>query len=417
MANLFRKSLFILLLAAFATAACADTLRVVNYNGLNLRGSTMGSRTGYFLTVMASINPDVAIFQEIIDQDAVDNLLSYVFLQIHDDWSAALFHDGEDTDNAFFYRTSKVEFISQRFIETQLRDIAEYKVRPLAMDTSEVIRFYGGHLKASSGSDNEERRRAECEILRAQLDLLPEGSYFTFSGDFNLYTSDEPAYQLLLDPEPDTNGQLFDPIDSPGDWNSSISFANIHTQSTRTTNLGDGGATGGLDDRFDFILVSDALMDDQNTAYVIPESYKPWGNDGQHFNQSINDGTNGVVSQEVADALHAASDHLPVVADFVVTHSNGAITPPAVAQNYVVLSCYPNPFNSRLTVDISGLRSDGILRIFDVQGRLVATDSLPAASSKLVSKSYEFSDRSSGSYFVYLSHGSEIEVQRVEFLK
>ena len=184
---------------------------------------------------MASINPDIAIFQEIIDQDAVDNLLSFVFLQLDDDWSAALFHDGEDTDNAFFYRTSKVEFISQRMIGTQLRDIAEYTVHPLAMDTSEVIRFYSGHLKASSGSENEERRRAECEILRTQLDLLPEGSYFTFSGDFNLYTSDEPAYQLLLDPEPNTNGQLFDPIDTPGDWNNSVSYAQIHTQSTRSS--------------------------------------------------------------------------------------------------------------------------------------------------------------------------------------
>jgi endonuclease/exonuclease/phosphatase family metal-dependent hydrolase len=367
MSNLLRKTFIMLLLATLATAACADTLRVVNYNGLNLRGSTMGSRTDYFRTVMASINPDVAIFQEILDQDAVDNLLSFVFLQVNDDWSAALFHDGEDTDNAFFYRTSKVEFISQRFIETSLRDIAEYRVRPLAMDTSESIRFFAGHLKASDSPEDAERRRQECAVLRAQLDLLPEGSYFTFSGDFNLYTSEEPAYQLLLNPAPNTNGQLFDPIDSPGDWHESVSFAQIHTQSTRTTNLGDGGATGGLDDRFDFILVSGGLMDNQNTAYVIPESYKSWGNDGQHINQAINDGINNAVPEDVADALHSASDHLPVVADFVVTASNDAITPPAVAQSYVVLSCYPNPFNSRLTVDISGLRSDGVLRIFDVQ--------------------------------------------------
>ena len=181
--------------------------------------------------------------------------------------------------------------------------------------------------------------------------------------------------------------------------------------------IGDGGATGGLDDRFDFILVSAALMDDQNTAYIIPESYRPWGNDGQHFNQSINDGTNGVVPEKVADALHVASDHLPVVADFVFTASDDVFTPPSVAQTHVLLSCYPNPFNSRLTVDISGMRSKGILRIFDLQGRLVATDSLPVSSSTHVSKSYEFSGRSSGSYFVYLSHGGEIEVHRVELLK
>ena len=96
-----RKSLLLLLLVTFATAGNADTLRVVCYNALNLRGSTMGNRTAHFHTVMESIQPDIAVLQEIIDQDAVDNLLSFVFLPINDDWSSVLFEDGRDTDNCF----------------------------------------------------------------------------------------------------------------------------------------------------------------------------------------------------------------------------------------------------------------------------------------------------------------------------
>jgi hypothetical protein len=48
----------------------------------------------------------------------------------------------------------------------------------------------------------------------------------------------------------------------------------------------------------------------------VDDTYIAFGNDGQHFNQAINSGTNGAVSQTMADALHAASDHLPVFASF-----------------------------------------------------------------------------------------------------
>ena len=48
----------------------------------------------------------------------------------------------------------------------------------------------------------------------------------------------------------------------------------------------------------------------------VDDTYIAFGNDGQHFNQAINSGTNSAVSQAMADALHAASDHLPVFASF-----------------------------------------------------------------------------------------------------
>jgi hypothetical protein len=37
-----------------------------------------------------------------------------------------------------------------------------------------------------------------------------------------------------------------------------------------------------------------------------------YGNDGNHYNDSINKPPNTVVSQQVADAIHYASDHIPV---------------------------------------------------------------------------------------------------------
>ena len=53
------------------------------------------------------------------------------------------------------------------------------------------------------------------------------------------------------------------------------SNANIHTQSTRTSQFG-GGSHGGLDDRFDFILFSDSLMYGDR-IFVIDSTYKSFG--------------------------------------------------------------------------------------------------------------------------------------------
>ena len=51
-------------------------------------------------------------------------------------------------------------------------------------------------------------------------------------------------------------------------------------------------------------------------AYV-QNSYTAFGNDGLHFNDSINAMPNIAVSPNVAQALHDASDHLPVYLDLL----------------------------------------------------------------------------------------------------
>ncbi|MBT8380857.1 MAG: hypothetical protein KJO59_00715, partial [Ignavibacteria bacterium] len=73
--------------------------------------------------------------------------------------------------------------------------------------------------------------------------------------------------------------------------------------------------TGGLDDRFDMILMSQGISNSGEITYI-PGSYIEYGNDGDHFNDSINQPPNAVVTQQIADALHNASDHLPVYARF-----------------------------------------------------------------------------------------------------
>src|SRR3989339_526061 len=85
----------------------ADTLRVMTYNSLNFEDEDDADRLDDFRIVMNYVNPDVVAMQEIRAEEGVDLLLSFAFLQTEDDWAAAEFQNGPDTDNILFYRTSK----------------------------------------------------------------------------------------------------------------------------------------------------------------------------------------------------------------------------------------------------------------------------------------------------------------------
>jgi endonuclease/exonuclease/phosphatase family metal-dependent hydrolase len=397
----------VVLLAAIAllsggTAARAEQLRVVTQNAENFSGQS--DRLPAFRTIMRNIGPDLACLQEITSSTAVSQLLSQVFLQINDDWAAVPFHNGPDTDNAFFYRTSKLQLVSTRYIPTTLRDIAEYVVRPAAGDTTLHLCVYSLHLKANSGTgDNVERRRQEATVLRQQLDQFAPGSLLMVCGDYNLLSSDEPAYQLLLAATPLPNGQLFDPIDTPGHWESNPAFAETHTISANRLNA-----------RFDFILVSVALMDTVG-SYVLPATYRAYGNDGLHFGRAVNSLPNDAVPDSVAQALYDASDHLPLVTDFILdTEGSGAGERPTSPSTFGLMKCYPNPFNPVTTILYSLPRaSDVNLSVFDVTGRLVRN--LVTNHQSLGGHSVEFdaTGLSSGIYFVRLETGEFSQVQKL----
>jgi hypothetical protein len=132
-------------------------------------------------------------------------------------------------------------------------------------------------------------------------------------GDYNMYGSSESGYQTLIA----GNGFRFeDPINSSGNWNNNSSFAAVHTQSTRNGGTNSCFSGGGLDDRFDQILCSEELLEGDDGMTYVPNTYFAVGNDGNHFNDPINVGTNYSVSASVLNALYTLSDHLPVIADF-----------------------------------------------------------------------------------------------------
>ncbi len=314
---------FILILSFSSLSA---TYRIVSYNILNFSFETMPSsghdldRVLAFRDILDSIDADIVVVQEMINNASATFFLNSILnYSTPGEYNITPYVDGPDTDSVLFYKSAAVTYSGYNYYYdsgNSPRYMMEYT---LSVEGQE-FKVYSMHLKASTGSDNEERRRIDAELLRRTvLNDLPENYNFFLCGDYNIYSSSEPAYQEFIadqsvtPPGENNNGRSQDFVGTT--WTPATIPLYI-TQSTRTTNLGDGGSTGGLDDRFDLILCSYALTNSTGLEYV-SSSYTAYGNDGNHYNKAITDSPvydpPGVAT---ATDLLNASDHLPVYLDF-----------------------------------------------------------------------------------------------------
>lgn len=306
------KKNYILVLFALSSlfSFTQEQFKVMAYNALYLGTSADDlARLPYFKKIMDAVQPDILVLEEIETQAAVN---AFKANALNATYACGTFIDGPDSDKCLCYKMNKFTFISNTPIQTNLRDINMFKLVNIA--TADTLRVFAVHLKASDSDPDAADRNAEVQQLRVITNQLTLNQDWMVVGDFNLYRSTEPAYQLLKSPNSSVNGYVIDPITMTGEWGISA-YTQYHTQSPRVESFG-GGVTGGLDDRFDLILYSKSIADPGGLEYVA-NSEKAYGNDGQHYNKSINAApTNTAVSQEIADALYYASDHLPVIAEF-----------------------------------------------------------------------------------------------------
>ena len=326
----------------------ASNARVVTYNLLNF--SDEDEREDDFITIIEYIQPDIIIAQEVNAVTGFSHFKSDVLDIVEpNSWSGAEFtNQTAQQDIALYYKPDQFTFLGTSVIysaqSSGTRDVIEWIL--LHEQSGVEFRVYGAHFKASSGTSNAAERLEEATILRDYLNELPSNSYFIVGGDFNIYSnssSSEPAFEMLTGTSDDNDGRLFDPIDRIGHWHNNSSYADVHTQSTRTSQFG-GGANGGMDDRFDWLFVSEAILNNSSDVYYTEGTYCAVGNDGNHFNDAINDGNNTSVSDEIADALHDASDHLPVYMDlwfddltyseYGIVISEVMVNPAAVSDSY-----------------------------------------------------------------------------------
>ncbi|MDP7609878.1 MAG: hypothetical protein QF814_09195, partial [Candidatus Marinimicrobia bacterium] len=256
----------IIIIYLFSLTLHASTARIMTYNLLNFEDEN--DREADFISILDFVEPDLIIAEEVVGQTGFSHFKSDV-LDVYepDEWTSAPFsNQSAQQDIALYYKHEHFSFSSTSTINTAsssgLRDVVEF----VMVHESSGIEFniYGVHLKASSGDQNAQQRLAETTILRDYLNTLPAGSEFIVAGDFNIYSnssSSEPAFNMLTGDADNNNGRLFDPIDRIGPWHNNSSYSDVHTQSPRTSSFG-GGAPGGMDDRFDWLFVSEVILDE-----------------------------------------------------------------------------------------------------------------------------------------------------------
>lgn len=337
-----------------AASHAADTVRICTYNVLKFSAANEDGRVPQFARILDSIRPHLLVCQEVEDAAMGPRFVSSVCTWTS--FAATPYIDGEDTDNMLLYDQTMFDFIGQRRISTTLRDIAEFTVatRPTNGTQPDTIVLYSVHLKASDDSQSAAQRAAEVDRMLAEMSSR---SGVIICGDMNIYGPNEAAYTKLVGSS--ATRRFIDPLGTSWARNDTR-YAGIYTQCTRKTTIGTcgGGVDGGLDDRFDLILVSQQLAN-----RIVPGSLTPFGNDGvPRLNESIDEPVNQRVSAEMAAALKCASDHLPLYMDIILGDVQASI------QGAVTDTSWYHIESSALVIDdaVPG----AVLRLYDIAGRL-----------------------------------------------
>ncbi|MGV6862431.1 MAG: T9SS type A sorting domain-containing protein [Putridiphycobacter sp.] len=335
-----KKLLIALFVGVTVLGFSQDQIKIMYYNLLNYP-DVSPQRSDTLKTILHYDLPDVLVVNELETNTGANLILNNSLNQNGVSYyQKAAFFDGPDTDNGLFYNTNKLTLHSQQQITTVLRDISEYVMYyndpNLGSETDTIFfYFYSVHLKA--GTTEQAQRNVEITSLKNYLNTNNIAENIFIGGDFNFYDNTESGYLTILN---SFNADMQDPINADGSWHNNGSYAYTHTQSTRTTDLGDG-STGGMDDRFDFIFASaDVFSGEKGVTYAF-NSYQAMGQDGIRFNSSINNPSNLLVPQNIATALMYMSDHLPVKMTVDVNYTSNNVS----ENNLNLLKVYYNEIN------------------------------------------------------------------------
>ncbi|MFG0282835.1 MAG: GC-type dockerin domain-anchored protein [Phycisphaerales bacterium JB039] len=332
----WRYAAFAVFSVVYLPDVALGQLRIATWNVT----SYSGGRDGPIATAVygsfegRSMAPDVLVVQEIVGGGA--EALATILNDAPDspgDWRAAP-GAGTAGDGAVLYRTTRMAFLEVTLVAAggasprPPRDIVRWDLRLVGYQAdAATVAIYNTHMKAGTGADDQLRRLVEARAIRDNAETLPDGWTFLLAGDLNIQNSTEDAYVELTGPQADDRGRLFDPIAAPGRWHEQQDFRFLHTQ--------DPIGAGGMDDRFDQILLSADLFDGAGLDYLgnpaepysgltwddPNHSYRAWGNDGSSFNQSLRTTGNTMVGPAIASALRQAvapAGHLPVFLDMQV---------------------------------------------------------------------------------------------------
>lgn len=300
---------------------CFGAVRVVTYNIKDSQVRKNAQNQAYIEPVLQAISNenvngiaqqiDILCLQEVDSNSSSYGLTAKVQDILNDLYGPGIYdrsltngYPAGGFTQGIVYNTQTIELLETRDVDNFPRAALRYKLRPVGYTSSDAVFYiYNVHLKA--GSDYFSERGVEITNIRADADGLGGAPNIIYLGDFNVYSSYEPAIGNL---KAVGNAQAVDPLNLIGLWNENPNMKEYHTQSP-------GSLTGGgMDDRFDLQFISLNMNDSEGVA-EIPGSYHSFGNNGTHnINGDISTGSGA--APEILNALERASDHLPVVVDY-----------------------------------------------------------------------------------------------------
>ncbi len=359
-------TVFILILLTSLPSKGQDTLKVMHYNILKYGdpNCSKDNENKHFREIFKQYRPDILTVNELAaDKTYAGRIQNKVLNRVSSDaYKKAEFTNKNGISNIvnmLFYNSEKLGLASQTVSNTQLRDINHYRLfykNPDLADGSVDTVFLNTstmHLKAGDDQSDKSTRDAMTQNMMDHLAEKDYGGYHIATGDFNISSSNDPAYQNLISPGSNAPVNFGDPLEKPGSWRKNSNFSDYHTQSTRDSDIGDCGVPGGMDDRFDFILLDKPSMNDKAPLYYEKGSYETIGQDGNRFNQSITSPSNQAVSASLANALKKMSDHLPVTLNLVVDQPSSSSFEQSTSASLKSL-VKPNPFNNTLEINWEG---------------------------------------------------------------
>ena len=307
--------------------------------------------------------------------------------------------------NHIFYDSRKMGLKKHVALRTNPRDTDVYELylktpSLSAGDTTKLVCIVA-HPKAGMGYEGQ--RRALMQIAMDYVNQHYPTDNVLIMGDFNMYGASESGYRLLTQTYSNPSICFMDPlanVGGVGEWTSNNQFTVYHTQSTRSYS-DECFSSGGLDDRFDFILMADEIAFSYNHMRYVQGSYHAVGNDGRHFNMSVNQGNNIAVPTEVADALFDSSDHLPVTMKIAVDAHLG-VEDNEVQSLYATVA--PNPASDQAIVNFFN-PMQGLVQfdLYSLQGQLLQRE---AAAMGEGAQQYELTlqDITKGFYLLRIKH-------------
>ena len=310
----------VLLLAALAVLATpAHALRVVAWNLLAFDDAAVPVRRPHMLQIVSGLDPEVIVVQELMTAPAADSFAVWLKFMLPDRvWKGGSSTYLLTTQSAIYYDSLAASISNLSAVATGgPRQVLVALVRPNGYKANAAsFRVYSVHFKAGNGTvpTDSSQRTLECTNLRNTLNAAPAGTNILMGGDTNFYGAYETGYTRLTESQADNDGRLRDPLSMPGVWNNPA-YAPYHSQSP-CAGAPCVGSNGGMDDRFDLFLHSYPLADGLGLDVVagsLPGGYGAYGNDGLHYNASIDAGGNSAVGVSIAAALRLASDHVPVI--------------------------------------------------------------------------------------------------------